>query len=150
MKARSRTEIELHSFTHIEKNLSNLTIDSLSLTVPIMGDAVLINSPTIDKRGTLTVLSNNPGNNFTIYRSSDSSEKHYPSLQVVEGDDLSPRYGYEIFYSPVSELNISKREPFLWEVNVPEENIKDPYMLRDFIGILSVFALTKQSKLRSQ
>lgn len=149
MKPRNKTEIELHNFTHIEKNLSHLTMDSLGLTVPLLGDAVLINSPTINVKGTLMVYSNKPGREFTIHRS-DSSDRPQPLLQVVEGDDLSPRYGDAIFYNSVSELNISKREPYLWEVNVPKQNIKDAYMLRDFIGILSVFALTKQSKLRSE
>lgn len=148
MKERTKTEIELHSFTHIEKNLSDLTIKSLCLTVPLYGDAVLINSPTINLKGTLTVCSKNPGREFTISRS-DGTDRSQPLLQVVEGDDLSPRYGDAIFYNPVSELHISKREPYLWDVNVPEENIKDAYMLRDFIGILSVFALTKQTKLRA-
>lgn len=149
MKVSHNSEIELHHQTYIDKNLSELYMERITLSVPLLDGAVLINSPTIVEKGQVVLSAEKPGNDFIIQRVREDENKS-TLLQVKEGDDMSPTFGDNLFYAPVASLYLSRRERFLWEVDAPPENIKNLSMLRDFIGILSVFALTKQLKMKDR
>lgn len=145
-------ELELHHSTHIERNLSALLIDKMTLSVPILDDAVLINTPDISEQGKLTIKSSGVVNGFEIYRSDLSSDIQTPGqlLQVREADERQVNYGVEVFYEPIATLRLSQRARFLWDTNIPNENIRDRHILRNFVGILSVFALAKQLKIQKK
>lgn len=143
-------ELELHHFAHIDKNLSALLITEMTLSVPIHDDAVLINTPDIIDQGKLTIKRTEVANGFEIYRSDVSPDVYMPRrlLQVREADERQVNYGVQAFYEPIDSLQLSQRERFLWDTNVANENIRDRHILRDFVGILSVFALARHIKLK--
>lgn len=142
----SNSEVELHHRSYIDKNLNEIYLDEIRLSVPLLENAILINSPTITDKGYVTITTKVPGSDFFIQRFVENKDIP-PLLQVTEGDNTSNKYGTDLFCAPVSSIRLSRREKFLWDVDTPLDNVNDTNLLRDFIGVLSVFALSKQLKM---
>jgi len=143
MKSPATYELSLHHFPYIQKNLAELSLRQIPLTVPTCSESLLINS---DKRydpRRIVVDTKRSGRDFIVRR-----EDGFP-IQVVEANSRRDTYGQELFYAPLDYLALSNSEEFVWHVNTTDSNITDTHMLTEFVGILSTFALSKQLKLSS-
>lgn len=143
MKTPASYELSVHHFPYIHQNLAELSLSQIPLTVPTRDENVLINSDKIYEPRRLVVETVHPGKNFVIRRDDERS------LQVIEADNRRDTYGQELFHDPLEYLVLSCDETYSWRINTSEANIVDTYMLREFVGILSTFALSKQLKLQA-
>ncbi|USN96305.1 MAG: hypothetical protein H6797_04495 [Candidatus Nomurabacteria bacterium] len=143
MKNAASYELSVHSFTHIHKNLAELSLATIPLSVPTRDENLLINSGEIYNPRRIVVETERAGRDFVVRR-----EDSQP-IQVVEADDRRETCGQELFYEPLDYLTLSSNEKFVWHVNTTEGNVRDTDMLREFVGILSTFALTKQLRIKN-
>ena len=143
MKRATSYELSVHNFTYIHKNLAELDTPEIPLTVPTWDEKLLINSAKLCEPRSIVVEVERPGRDFVVQR------KDKQPLQVLQADSRRDMFARELFYDPLDYLALSSNEKFVWHVNTNEENIRDADMLREFVGILSTFALSKQLRLRS-
>lgn len=143
MKTTTSYELSFHHAPYIQKNLAELSLPLIPLTVPTREENILINNNKLSEPRRIVVETERPGRDFVVRRDDDCP------LQVVQADDRRDTYGQELFRDPLDYLVLSSSEKFVWHINTPENNITDGKMLAEFVGILSNFALSKQLRLKS-
>lgn len=141
MKTAPGYELSLHNHVYIQKNLSQLHLPVIPLTVPTSEEKILINSAELCLPRSIVVETEDASSVLTVKRNDE-----YP-IQVNQADERRDTYSQDLFHDPLDYLVLSSTEKFTWHVNTTQDNIKDTEMLREFIGILSTFALGKQLKL---
>ena len=128
---------------YIPENLTNLVRPEIPLTIPTLHDNILINSPALHEPRQLHIQTIKPGSQFEITRPDGMP------LQVTEADERKDNFGHELLSEPVRRLGLTCLNKFTWQIDVDESDvtINDTYMMREFIGILSGYAWSKQRKL---
>lgn len=143
MRQSSSYELSLHHLGYAQKNLAELCLPAMSLRVPTTNDNILINSENLSEPKPIVIETLRPGAEFVVRRHDQTP------IQVVQADDRRETFGQELFHDPLEYLTLSSNEKFVWHINTDQSNVRDPEMLREFVGILSTFALGKQLKLKN-
>lgn len=143
MKTTAACEINLDHHRFVDEYLSQLTLPEIPLTVPTLGETILINSPSIDDKRAVVMEIERPGKAFHLRRVDDTP------LQVMQADNRRENYAMELFGEPVDNLTYIRINARLWRVDVDPGRVNDNDMLREFTAILSSFALSKQLRIRA-
>ncbi|MCA9334899.1 hypothetical protein KC953_02025 [Candidatus Saccharibacteria bacterium] len=142
MKSRQACELSLHNFGYIEKNLTQLDIPLIPLTVPTLDDNILINCEKLSEPRAIVVEVDALCRSILVRRRDENA------MQVMQADRRRDTYAHLLFRDPLEHIMLSKVENYTWLVNTHDDNVNDKYMLREFVGILSTFALSKQVKIK--
>lgn len=143
MKSLESHELSLHSFGYIEKNLTQLHVPKIPLTVPTMNENILINSSELHNPRAIVVETDALCRSVLVRRN-DKRE-----IQVMQADESRDTYASTLFRHPLEYMVLSQSAKFTWLINTAEDNVNDVAMLREFVGILSTFALGKQTKMKT-
>ena len=148
MKTKTGYELELHHAQHIEEQMRSLHKTSIPLSVPSIGETLLINASKMPESRPIVLEIENPAERMTIYRTDMNIDTRMNMpLQIQEADPRNAKFGHELFATAVESITYARTGDFAWNVDVDEENINDTQMFREFTGILTRFAQLRQEKL---
>jgi hypothetical protein len=138
-------ELELHHAQYIEERMSVLHQPSISLSVPSIGEVLLVNAPKMPESRPIVIEVEEPGRRLTIHRTDRNIyDRSNMPMQIEQADKNQSNYAQYLFATAVSSLTYTRTGHFTWDVNVDRKNINDTHMFREFTGILTSFAWMRQ------
>lgn len=141
--------IELSEYSYAAEQFAALHRPDLSMSIPTMdvpkvGSLILLHSYDRHKDESIARLNvrvDTPGENVTLFRADGLP---------IQGQDVfaaRPPEGTPMFAEPIPSLSIYKQKSGIWCVGVDHDNIQDMHTFEEFLGIASMFAVSKQDKL---
>jgi hypothetical protein len=141
-------ELELHHAQHIEARMSALHQSVIPMSVPSIGETMLINAANFTESRPVNIEVEDSGNRITIYRRDmNIYDRANMPMQIAEADPRNCKFGHELFKVAVNSLTYTRTGNFTWNVDIDEQDINDIHMFREFTGIFTNFAWMRQEGL---